>query len=98
VPFKLLRAMEIKKEKECYKLLKMKMLMSGVQMAAERAGIWRSLAQRGLWDVGLTVRLYEAVRPFTYLSNTSHCRDEQISWTTVYNLYKNHGKKIAMDL
>ena len=97
VPFKLLRPMEIKKVSERYKLSKMKLLMLGVQLAAERCGVWR--AQRGTWDVGLTVRLYEAVRPyFTYPSKTSIRRDEQISWNTVYNLYLKHEKKFAVDL
>jgi hypothetical protein len=99
VPFKLLRPIEIKKEKECYKLSKMKLLMSGVQLAAERADVWQSFARRGSWDVGSTVRLYEAVRPyFTYTSKTSNRRDEQISWSTVYNLYKNNDKTFAVDL
>jgi len=98
VPFKLLRPIEIKKEKERYKLSKMKLLMSWVQLAAERAGVWRSFARRGSWDVGSTVRLYEAVRPyFAYPSNTSLRRDEQISWNTVYNLYKKNDKKFAVD-
>ncbi len=56
-------------------------------------GVWWSFAQRGSWDVGSTVRLYKAVRPyFAYPSNTSLCRDEQISWNTVYNLYKKMTK------
>ncbi len=38
------------------------MLMLAVQLAAERCDMWR--AQRGTWDVGSTVRLYEAVRPY----------------------------------
>ena len=73
--------------------------MSWVQLAAERAGVWQSFARRGSWDVGSTVRLYEAVRPyFAYPSNTSLRRDEQISWNTVYNLYKKNDKKFAVDL
>ena len=87
VPFKLLRPMEIKKVSERYKLSKMKLLMLGVQLAAERCGVWR--AQRGTWDVGLTVRLYEAVRPyFTYPSKTSIRRDEHQLEHSVQSLPK----------
>ena len=67
VPFKMLRATEIKNKKERYKLSQMKTLMLAVEIAAERAGVWQCLSQRGSWDVGSTVRLYESVhRFFTY--------------------------------
>jgi hypothetical protein len=42
VPFKLLWPMEIKKVSECLKLLKMKMLMLGVQLAAEQCDLWQA--------------------------------------------------------
>jgi hypothetical protein len=59
--------------------------------------MWRP--QRGTWDVGSTVRLYGAVRPyFTYPSKISVRRDNHISWYTVYNLYVKHDKKFAVDL
>ena len=61
VPLKLLRAMEIKNTKERYKLSQMKTLMLAVKIAAKRMGTWEALAQRGAWDVGSTVRLYESV-------------------------------------
>ena len=64
VPFKMLRATEIKNKKERYKLFQMKTLMLAVEIAAERAGVWQCLSQRGSWDVGLTVRLYESVHCF----------------------------------
>jgi hypothetical protein len=97
VPFKLLRPMEIAKVSERHKWSKMKLLMMGVQLAAERCDMWRP--QRGTWGVGSSVRLYEAVRPFfTYPSKTSARRDEHISWHTVYNLYVKHDKKFAVDL
>ncbi len=89
--------MEIKKVSERHKWSKMKLLMMGVQLAAERCDMWRP--QRGTWDVELTVRLYEAVRPYlTYPSKISVRRDNGISWYTVYNLYVKHDKKIAVDL
>ncbi len=44
----------------------MKMLMLGVQIAAEQVGIWQSLVQQGSWDVGLTVRLYESTNHFFF--------------------------------
>ncbi len=75
----------------------MKLLMMGVQLAVERCDMWRP--QRGTWDVGLTVRLYEAVRPyFTYPSKILVRRDNHISEYTVYNLYVKHNKKFAVDL
>jgi len=97
LPFKLLRPMEIAKVSERHKCSKMKVLMMGVQLAAERCDMWRP--QRGTWDVGSTVRLYEAVRPyFAYPSKKSARREEHISWYTVYNLYIKHDKKFAVDL
>jgi hypothetical protein len=53
IPFKLLRAMEIKNNKERYKLTHIKMLMLAVEIAAKWVGTWDALAQRGAWDVGL---------------------------------------------
>jgi len=97
MPFRLLRPMEIKKVSERHKWSKMKLLMKGVQLAAERCGMWRP--QRATWDVGSAVRLYEAVRLyFTYPSKTSARREEHISWYTVYNLYVKHDQKFAVDL
>jgi hypothetical protein len=61
VLLKLLRAMEIKNTKERCKLSQMKTLMLAVKIAAKRMGTWEALAQRGAWDVGSTVRLYESV-------------------------------------
>ncbi len=92
VPFKMLRATEIKNKKERYKLSQMKTLMLAVEIAAERAGVWRS------WDVGSTVRLYKSVhRFFTYRSKMKR-RNKQISWQTVYNLLKVNRKVFATDL
>jgi len=97
VPFRLLRPMEIKKVSERHKLSKMKLLMSGVQLAAERCDMWRE--RSGTWDVGSAVRLYEAVRPyFSYPAKISIRRDTHISWNTVYNLYLKYDKKFAVDL
>ena len=71
--------------------------MLGVMMAATRCNI--NAGQRGSWDVEATVRLYAAVRPyFQYPAKISIRRDEQISWTTVYNLYVKHGHVFAVDL
>ncbi len=44
VPFKLLRAKEIKNTKERYKLSQMKTLMLAVEIAAKRVGTWDTLA------------------------------------------------------
>jgi hypothetical protein len=47
IPFKLLRATEIKNNNERYKLTHMKMFMLAVEIAAKRVGTWDALAQRG---------------------------------------------------
>ncbi len=98
MPFRLLRATEIKKKEERYKLSKMKVLMSGVQTAAERVEVWQHLVQRGSWTLGNTVRLYESVIPFFRYPSKLKQRNEQISWILVYNLYKANKHKIAMEL
>jgi hypothetical protein len=64
IPFKLLRVSEITNNNEKYKLTHMKMLMLAVEIAAKKVGTWDALAQRGAWDVGLTMRLYESVQHF----------------------------------
>jgi hypothetical protein len=98
VPLKLLRAMEIKNTKERYKLSQMKTLMLVVEIAVKRVGTWGALAQRGAWDVGSTVRLYESVQHFfRYPSKIKH-QTSQISWQTVYNLFIEHNKVFATDL
>ncbi len=98
MPFKLLRATEIKNKEERYKLSKMKVLMSGVQTAAEHVEVWQNLVQRGSWTVVSTIRLYESIIPlFRYPSKLKQ-RNKQISWIPVYNLYKANKNKFAMEL
>ena len=72
--------------------------MAAVKTGAEQLGIWQD--QRGSWDVGSTVWLYESVNHlFKYPSKTSKIhRDEQISWQTVHNLYKSYGRRFAMEV
>ncbi len=98
VPLKLLRATEIKNTKERYKLSQMKTLMLAVEIAVKRVGTWGALAQRVTWDVGSTVRLYESVQNFFRYPSKIKCRTAQISWQTVYNLFKEHNKVFATDL
>jgi hypothetical protein len=98
VPFKLLRVMEIRKKEERYKLSKMKVLMSGVQTAAERVEVWQNLVQRGSWTVGSTVRLFESIIPFSRYPSKLKLRSKQISWILVYNLYKANKNKFATEL
>ena len=101
VPYKQLRAADIAKVKERYKLSQMKKLMSAVEIAAKHEGIWDDLAkkQKGSWDVGSTVRLYESVQHcFDYPSKTMMRRRAQISWQTVFNLFKANEGKFATDL
>ena len=74
IPLKMLWATEIKNKKERYKLSKMKRLMAAVKTGAEQLGIWQD--QRGSWDVGLAVWLYESVNHlFKYPSKMS-----KINW------------------
>jgi hypothetical protein len=98
IPFKLLRVTEIKNNNERYKLTHMKMLMLAVEIAAKRVGTWDALAQRGAWDVGSTVRLYESVQHFFRYPSKVKCRTAQISWQTVFNLFRAHNKVFATDL
>jgi len=97
VPFKLLAATEIKNTKERYKLSQMKTLML-VEIAAKRVGTWDAFARRGAWEVGSTVRLFESVHHFFWYPSKIKRRNAQISWQTVFNLFKSHGKVFATDL
>ena len=98
VPMKLLVATEIKKKEQRYKLSQMKTLMNAVEIAAKRVGSWDGLARRGAWDVGSTVRLYESIHLFFQYPSKIKRRNAHISWQTVYNLYRAHGKVFATDL
>ncbi len=98
VPLKLLRATEIKNNKEKCKLSQMKTLMLAVEIAAKRVGTWDTFAQRGTWDVGSTVRLYVSVQHFFMYPSKIKCWTAQISWQTVFNLFKVHNKVFATDL
>ena len=98
VPFKLLAATEIKNTKERYKLSQMKTLMLAVEIAAKRVGTWDAFARRGAWDVGSTVRLFESIHHYFRYPSKIKRRNAQISWQTVFNLFKSHGKVFATDL
>jgi hypothetical protein len=88
----------MKMRKERYILSQMKMLMIAVEIAAERVGVWQGLVQRGLWDVGSTAKLYESIYHFFGYPSKIKCRNKQISWQTVYNLFKAKGKVFATGL
>ena len=66
MPYKQLRAADIVKVMERSKLSQMKKLILAVEIAAKREGTWNDLAQKqkGSWDVGSTVRLYEGVQHY----------------------------------
>ena len=101
VPYKLLRATEIKNKKERYKLSQMKLLMMAVETAAKSVGSWDGLApQKGPWNVGSTVRLFESVQHFFDYPSKSKVkrRTAQISWQTVYNLFKQNHKAFVMEV
>ena len=102
MPYKQLRAADIVKVMERSKLSQMKILiLAVVEIAAKREGTWNDLAQKqkGSWDVGSTVRLYEDVQHyFAYRSETMMCWRAQISWHTVYNLFNANKGKFAIDL
>jgi hypothetical protein len=70
--------------------------MKAVERGARELGAW-PYQRVGEWDVGITVRLYERVNHlFRYPSKTSMiCRFEQISWQTIFNLYKKNGGRFA---
>ena len=85
-PYKMFRAMEIMSKKERFKLLQMKLLMLGMEIAAKLVGTWDQFARKGLWEVVSTVRLFESVHHFfDYPLKTKH-RMAHISWQTVFNL------------
>lgn len=98
IPFKLLRATELENKREKFQLCKMRKLIQAVIAGAQQAGVWND--QRGAWDVGSTVRLYEnVVHLFQYpTKNEKIRRNTQISWLTIYNLYVSHGRKLATEL
>jgi hypothetical protein len=85
IPFKLLKATELENKWEKLQLCKMrKLVVDAVIAGAKQEGAWRE--QRGAWDIGSTVRLFESVKHlFEYPTKTSTRtrRNAQISWVTV---------------
>ena len=85
IPFKLLKATEMENKWEKLQLCKMrKLVVDAVIAGAKQEGAWRE--QRGAWDIGSTVRLFESVKHlFEYPTKTSTRtrRNAQISWVTV---------------
>ena len=73
----------------------MKRLMKGVEDGASSLGVWTE--QNGAWDVPATVQLFENIKHlFNYpTKNNKIRRCKQISWITVYNLFKEHGYQFA---
>ncbi len=98
VLLKMLRVTEITNKNERYKLSQMKILMLGVEIAEKRVGTWDQFARRGLWEVGSTVRLFESVHHFFDYSSKIKPRTAQISWQTVFNLFKANGRRFATDI
>lgn len=98
IPFKLLRGVELENKREKLQLCKMRKLVQAVTVGAKQEGAWHE--QRGAWDIGPTVRLYENVKHlFDYPTKNSKIRRTlQISWQTVYNLYVRHGCQFATEL
>jgi hypothetical protein len=76
----------------------MRILIDAVIVGAKQEGVWRE--QRGAWDIGSTVRLFESVKHlFEYPTKSGQIRRTvQISWLTVYNLYVKMGRKFATEL
>ncbi len=65
----------------------------------KREGVWNK--QRGAWDVGSTIWLYEnVVHLFKYpTKNEKICWNTQMRWLTIYNLYvAANGSNFAMEL
>ncbi len=97
--YKFLKAMEIVCKKERYKLTQMKIFMMGVEIAAKRVGTWERVARNGSWEVGSAVRLFESIHHFfDNPSKITKRRTAQLSWQTVFNLYKKNGKIFATDI
>ena len=71
--------------------------MKAVEAGATDLSVWSG--QSGAWSVASTVRLYENIQHlFNYPNaNGKIRRSDQISWITVYNLFKRHGSKFAID-
>ena len=72
--------------------------MLGVETTAKRVGTWDQFAWRGSWEVGLTVRIFESVHHFFDYPSKITCRTAQISWQTVFNLFKANGRRFATDI
>jgi hypothetical protein len=98
IPYKLLKAAELETKREKHQLCKMRILIDAVIVGAKQEGVWRE--QRGAWDIGSTVRLFESVKHlFEYPTKSGQIRRTvQISWLTVYNLYVKMGRKFATEL
>jgi hypothetical protein len=76
----------------------MKTLMLAVEITVKGVGTWDALARRALWDVGWTIRLYETVHHFFRYQSKIKCRTAQISWQTVFNLFKANNRVFTTDL
>jgi hypothetical protein len=76
----------------------MKILMLGVEITAKRVGTWDQFARMGAWEVGSTVRLSESVHHFFDYPSKIKRRTAQISWQTVFNLFKANGRRFATDI
>ena len=102
IPFKLLKATELENKWEKLQLCKMrKLVVDAVIAGAKQEGAWRE--QRGAWDIGSTVRLFESVKHlFEYPTKTSTRtrRNAQISWvvSVYHNLYVKSGHKFVTEL
>ena len=98
IPFKLLAGRELQNRREKLQLCKMRKLVNAVIHGAKHLCVWQE--QRGAWDIGSAVRLFENVKHlFEYPTKDAKIRRTiQISWLTVYNLYVGHGCKFATEL
>jgi hypothetical protein len=76
----------------------MKILMMGVEIAAKRVGTWERLARNGSCEVGSAVRLFESIHHFFDYPSKIKRWTAQISWQTVFNLYKKNSKIFASDI
>ena len=55
-------------------------------------------ARRGSWDVGSAVRLFESVHHFFDYPSKIKRWMAQISWQTVFNLFRANGRRFATDI
>ena len=79
------------------KFCKMKSLMSLVEEAAKREGVWTN-RKVGDWTIRAANELAVSVEKYFSYKCKHKRRISELAWKTVFLLYSEHGKKFATDL